>query len=61
MKFGTVLALVFVLSGAVLRPGQASPLADPWAKLDSSLVGEWKGIGTGAPGEGVGGTKTIHS
>jgi hypothetical protein len=55
MKIGTVLALVFVLSGAVLCPGQPSPLAGPWAKLNF-LVGEWQGIGTGAPGEGVGGT-----
>jgi hypothetical protein len=46
---------------AGLAVGQAqaqtkAPLpAAPWAKLNF-LVGEWQGIGSGAPGEAVGGT-----
>jgi hypothetical protein len=55
MKRGAVLALVLALSGGVLRAGQASPPADPWTRLNF-MVGEWQGVGTGAPGEGVGGT-----
>jgi hypothetical protein len=35
--------------------GRPAPPSDPWAKL-SFLVGEWRGIGAGAPGEGIGGT-----
>lgn len=29
--------------------------ADPWSRLEF-LVGDWTGVGTGAPGEGTGGT-----
>jgi hypothetical protein len=35
--------------------GRPAPPSDPWAKLNF-LLGEWRGIGSGAPGEGVGGT-----
>jgi hypothetical protein len=41
--------------GGALVFGRSAPAADPWAKLNF-LVGEWRGIGSGAPGEGVGGT-----
>jgi hypothetical protein len=34
---------------------QAGKPADPWAKLNF-LIGEWTGVGSGAPGEATGGT-----
>ena len=34
---------------------QAPKPADPWARLNF-LIGEWRGVGTGAPGEAEGGT-----
>ena len=52
-----IAALVLMLAGVgmSLALAQAPPRPDPWAKL-GFLVGEWKGLGTGAPGEGVGGS-----
>ena len=34
---------------------QAAASADPWARLNF-LVGEWQGVGSGAPGEAAGGS-----
>jgi hypothetical protein len=49
----TVLALV--VTGSALGKSQAAKPADPWTRV-TFLVGEWQGLGTGAPGEGEGGT-----
>jgi hypothetical protein len=58
MKRSILVALV-LLAGAWLMFGQgAAPQSgkptDPWAKLNF-LVGEWTGVGSGAPGEATGG------
>jgi hypothetical protein len=47
--------LAYLAIGLVPAWAQAPKPADPWAKLNF-LVGEWQGVGTGAPGEAVGGT-----
>ena len=59
---GILLPLIMgvTLAGSLtVRPAAAQTKApapaDPWARL-SFLVGEWQGVGTGAPGEAVGGT-----
>lgn len=54
------LAMGLVLAGALTAgpagaQTKARAPADPWARL-SFLAGEWQGVGTGAPGEAVGGT-----
>lgn len=43
-----------LISAVLLVSLLAAPEAGPWEDL-SSLVGEWQGVGTGAPGEATGG------
>jgi len=55
-----MLVAAVLLAGAGQIFGQApapqsGPPLDPWARLNF-LVGEWIGVGSGAPGEGMGGT-----
>jgi hypothetical protein len=49
--------LTLVAVGVLLAPAwaQIPKPADPWARLNF-LIGEWRGVGTGAPGEAEGGT-----
>ncbi len=54
MKRIFILVLLAFLTGGLMF-AQASKPPDAWARL-SFLVGEWVGVGTGAPGEAVGGT-----
>lgn len=56
MKRTSILALlVFLAVGLTSAAAQTPKLADPWTGLNF-LVGEWEGVGSGAPGEAVGGT-----
>jgi hypothetical protein len=41
--------------GSSAAQAKAPAPGDPWARL-TFLVGEWRGVGTGAPGEAVGGS-----
>jgi len=50
---GIFVLLAFLASGLVFA--QAAKVPDNWARL-SFLAGEWEGVGTGAPGEAIGGT-----
>jgi hypothetical protein len=55
--FGTTV-LILGAAAALLAQGtapQAAKPLDPWGKL-AFLLGDWVGIGTGAPGEAVGGS-----
>lgn len=54
-RIGILLILAFLAVGLTPVLAQAPKPADPWAGLNF-LVGEWQGVGSGAPGEGVGGT-----
>lgn len=48
--------LAFLAVGSAAAQAQSSPpAAETWAKLNF-LVGEWQGVGSGAPGEAAGGT-----
>jgi hypothetical protein len=49
-----ILVFVALLAGGHMF-AQASKPQDPWAPLNF-LLGEWEGVGTGTPGEAVGGT-----
>lgn len=49
------IVVVSALLGGGLVFAQSSKPADAWTRLNF-LVGEWEGVGTGAPGEAVGGT-----
>lgn len=53
-----ILALFSFLAGEQV-PAQVSQASDPWARLNF-LIGEWEGVGTGAPGEAVGGTSFAY-
>jgi hypothetical protein len=53
MKRLVVLALPVILGSAFLT-AQAPKSPDPWARWNF-LLGEWRGLGSGAPGEGQGG------
>jgi hypothetical protein len=55
MKRKSVLSLLLAISAAVFANAQILPTPDPLARL-KFLVGEWEGVGSGVPGEGVGGT-----
>ena len=48
-----LVVLAFLIGGQAFA--QASKPADAWTRL-SFLAGDWEGVGTGAPGEAVGGT-----
>jgi hypothetical protein len=59
------LAMGLTLTGALTvgraaAQAKAPAPADPWARL-RFLVGEWQGVGSGAPGEAVGGTSFAFS
>jgi hypothetical protein len=54
-RSGFLMILALLAFGPVPSPAQAPKPADPWARLNF-LVGDWEGVGTGAPGEAVGGT-----
>jgi hypothetical protein len=55
MNKSVALAISLALLGAVPICGRPAAQSDPWMKM-SFLIGEWQGIGTGAPGAAVGGT-----
>lgn len=52
-RIGILVLLAFLGGGDIFA--QASKPTDIWARLNF-LAGEWEGMGTGAPGEAVGGT-----
>ncbi len=52
---GFLMILAFLAIVPAPAPAQAPKAADPWAPLNF-LVGDWEGVGTGSPGEAVGGT-----
>lgn len=54
LSMGVILAGALTVRPAASQTKAPAP-ADPWARLNF-LVGEWRGVGTGAPGEAVGGT-----
>ena len=56
MRRLAVMALFgFLAVGTTLAQAPSSQPPDAWTRL-SFLVGEWQGVGSGAPGEAVGGT-----
>jgi hypothetical protein len=58
--FGIVFILASLSASLVPALAQTAKPADPWARLNF-LVGEWQGLGSGAPGEGEGGTSFAFS
>jgi hypothetical protein len=54
-RIGILMILALLAIGPASVSAQAPKPADPWARLNF-LVGDWDGVGTGAPGEAVGGT-----
>lgn len=54
MRGSIILVLFIFLTAGQILP-QTSKAPDPWARLNF-LIGEWVGVGTGTPGEAVGGT-----
>jgi hypothetical protein len=52
-RIGILVLLAFLGGGDIFA--QASKPSDAWTRLNF-LAGEWEGVGTGAPGEAVGGT-----
>lgn len=59
MKCSTLMILA-ILAAAVLAWPQAAKIDDPWTGLNF-FIGEWQGMGTGTPGEAVGGTSFAFS
>jgi hypothetical protein len=51
---------VILVVGSARAQAQGPKPSDPWARL-SFLVGEWQGVGSGEPGEAVGGTSFAFS
>jgi len=54
-RIGILMILALLATGLASWSAQAPKPADPWASLNF-LVGDWEGVGTGAPGEAVGRT-----
>jgi hypothetical protein len=59
MKRPVLLLLSIYIAVFAARAQTVKP-PDPWARLNF-LVGEWRGVGTGTPGEAVGGTSFAFS